>query len=474
MSRHKGQFPLLVLLLLLAVVLRAVVVGRFAGNLNADIDQYLGIAQSLVNGNGFATPGTGVPTAFRPPLYSLLLAALIAVGGTPWNIGIVQIVLGTATVWLTVMTGRRLGLAYWSLLAGLIVAFDPLLLHHTTLVMTETLATFLAALLLWLAAGRTAPISARSRFQLGCVWGLCCLCRPTFFAFGGLVAAVEFARDLLRRGAAGLAARTAGGPQPTGTAGYLRELIAAGWPVALGAALVVAPWAIRNAVVIGRPIITTTHGGYTLLLAHNPVYYQEVVDQQWGAVWNGRSLNAWQAELESRLAAAGVQGEVARDRWMYDQAWSAIRRDPGHAFKAGVTLLGRFWNLAPLGPQSAALGRTGVGIIRLFYSLVLLGLALGIWRIIRENSDQQAGAGAGFVASPQVPLTHGRSRLIAWQPALLLILSFTLVHFLYWADMRMRAPLIPAIALIAARGLARMPNTASDAVNTRKSADCGA
>ena len=37
---------------------------------------------------------------------------------------------------------------------------------------------------------------------------------------------------------------------------------------------------------------------------------------------------------------------------------------------------------------------------------------------------------------------------------LLLILNFTLVHLFYWSNMRMRAPLVPLIALVAARGIA--------------------
>jgi hypothetical protein len=35
---------------------------------------------------------------------------------------------------------------------------------------------------------------------------------------------------------------------------------------------------------------------------------------------------------------------------------------------------------------------------------------------------------------------------------LLLAISFTAVHLVYWTDMRMRAPLIPAVALAAAAG----------------------
>jgi hypothetical protein len=41
-----------------------------------------------------------------------------------------------------------------------------------------------------------------------------------------------------------------------------------------------------------------------------------------------------------------------------------------------------------------------------------------------------------------------------WTYPLLLVLNFTLVHLLYWSNMRMRAPLVPLIALVAARGIA--------------------
>ena len=38
------------------------------------------------------------------------------------------------------------------------------------------------------------------------------------------------------------------------------------------------PWAWRNARIFGEPVWSTTHGGYTLALANNPVYYAEVLD----------------------------------------------------------------------------------------------------------------------------------------------------------------------------------------------------
>jgi hypothetical protein len=46
---------------------------------------------------------------------------------------------------------------------------------------------------------------------------------------------------------------------------------------------------------------------------------------------------------------------------------------------------------------------------------------------------------------------HGGDR--RWLLPLCVVLNFTLVHLVYWSNMRMRAPLVPLIALVAARGL---------------------
>ena len=52
---------------------------------------------------------------------------------------------------------------------------------------------------------------------------------------------------------------------------------------------VLAPWAVRNALVLGEPVWTTTHGGYTLALANNEVYYRDVLGGSPGQVWYGQT-----------------------------------------------------------------------------------------------------------------------------------------------------------------------------------------
>jgi hypothetical protein len=112
---------------------------------------------------------------------------LYAGGGGNTAIGIAHLALGVATVALTVLCGRRLGLRRATFAAGLLVAIDPLLIYQTSLVMTETLVTFLAALLLWFCLGGQSLVR---NFALGLAFGLCCLCRPTFWAFGVVAVAV--------------------------------------------------------------------------------------------------------------------------------------------------------------------------------------------------------------------------------------------------------------------------------------------
>jgi 4-amino-4-deoxy-L-arabinose transferase-like glycosyltransferase len=406
-------------LLLLAASLRGVVLWEFGGMLAEDRDNYRRIAGHIAAGAGFIDPQTLLPTAYRPPLYPVLLAGVLRCGGGTMAIGVVQLLLGVATVALTVACGYKLKLGQGSLMAGLLVACDPLLLHHTALVMTETTAAFLAALLLWASLQRQSP---KHNFSMGIVLGLASLCRPTFWAFGGLGAMIWGGRFVRR------SRRT---PALHRKFGLIELALMAGIVVA------VAPWAIRNAFVMGRPIVTTAHGGYTLLLAHNPAYTHAVVDQPWGAVWEGEPQANWVAEVETEMAQEdppidvthiSPAVELARDGWMSRKAWKYIRDEPVVAVRAGLTLLRRMWNVVPLATDRTTRSATVRLAIGAYYSGMFLAVLVGAAR-------------------------KPRGDWLAWQPVLVLIVSFTAVHALYWADMRMRAPLVPAVALLATAGL---------------------
>ncbi|WP_417385304.1 hypothetical protein [Gimesia sp.] len=413
----------LLLILLLAGVLRLAVVVLQSDQLQEDRDAYIAIARNLAAGNGFTSsrPEEGQelePTAFRPPLYPCLLAALYYVKAGALGVGLLQVQLGVLTVWFTWKTGLQLRMPVGALVAAVIVATDPVLLQYTSYSMTEVLSAFLTSLLLYMLVCQLTEKSTQPEltnkgaftFTTGLVWGLAILCRPTYLAFLGLwfltrLSAAAFQRFLKT--------------QSAGSAWRQLTFLSAGILIA------VSPWLIRNLVVFHAPILTTTHGGYTLLLGNNPVFYQEVVQQPWGAVWSGESLDAWQKSLERDLETAVPprKTEQERDQWMYQRAKANIAAQPSLFVQSCLLRLRRFWNFSPLVESRPLInwGITG------YYFLILLG-ALGgclllIWK--REPS---------------------------WGPLIWLIASFTVVHLFYWTNMRMRAPLVPAIALLSVYG----------------------
>lgn len=168
LKRH----PLSLLLLLTCLVRGGVLYARF-DQLQADPDAYRRLAETLVATGVYGNPlplsrDVPQPTAFRPPLYPFLLAALAQQGQvTSACVALLHGACGLLTVamvyWLTqfvchppqgMAAGRstRLpaGASLGPFLAGLGTVIDPLLLNQSTLVMTETLAATLATTCLFL------------------------------------------------------------------------------------------------------------------------------------------------------------------------------------------------------------------------------------------------------------------------------------------------------------------------------------
>jgi hypothetical protein len=404
-----------IMVLTVALVCRAGMLLVYSSSLSEDRDNYRRIAEQVARGRGYTDPDSGQPTAYRPPLYPCLIAGVISCGGSNASLGIVHLLLGLGTVGFAAGIGHRLGFERSRFAAAVLVAVDPILLYQTVQVMTETLATFLATVWVWFLVG---PKSRCSQLACGAVFGLACLCRPTFWAAGAFVGLAWVAQQAwrFRRGSRmdGMAIR----------------LMA---PAVLAAVATVAPWVARNAFVMGRPIVTTTHGGYTLILSHNAEYTHAVVEQDWGAAWQGPSFDRWAASLEAILATLdppqdhlhhSPQAEIARDRWLNEAAWNYIRQDKMTAFKTGLTLLGRMWSILPADTSENGRGGLLRWAIAGFYVPLFLAVCVGVCRVIRRGTP-------------------------AWKYPLALIIGYSAVHALYWADMRMRAPLVPALALLA-------------------------
>jgi hypothetical protein len=430
---------------LAALALRGAALWVFRGELARDPDGYRHTAQSLVEQGVYApdelaslAAGRPIPGAYRPPLYPLLLAALRAISPAEVaRIAALQLALGLGTVALTAVLARRWGLGRWAWLAALLTAADPLLLAHSASVMTETLAAFLAVAGLVAADAAITAIGRKGEKQrwveavgwaglAGLVAGLAVLCRPTFLPW-----------------AIGL-------PVLYAWAGWRRSIVpgtpATAWrPSALaclaGLALALAPWMIRNWVSLGAPLMTTTHGGYTFYLANNREFFDYLRGSP-TAAWNSEGFNErWRVERARGLGPGPwPQGtERGADRLAYERGQTEIAADPAGFLGAAAARLARLWGVVPeplraTESRSRRWQRWAVGA---WYALVLLLAVGGVCWLGIAAARSAAG---------------DRVSLVRLAPALWLLASFTAVHAVYWTNLRMRAPLMPAVAAFAAAG----------------------
>lgn len=398
------RFRLAILaVVVLAIAVRGAAMARGPGRFD-DPDNYLRLARSIADGQGLSLAGR--PTAYRPPLYPMLLAPFVALLGDRAiaGVAVLHLFLGAGTTLLTAAAARAMGLSRGrSIAAALIVACDPVLISQSRSIMTETTTAFFMALALLGVARARAP----GAILAGAGAGLAALTRPSALP-GALLVAIAWS--------------IAGRRKPPGFV-----------PAALYLAttfLVIAPWAARNLWVFGEPVWTTTHGGYTLALANNPTYYRDVLHARSEQVWTGHDQWLWFDQVNRRTAG---MTEPQADRYLRNEVVELARARPVDFLAAAVDRLARFWAVAP----SPAVYSRGVRAAVACWTIPLwIALVLGL---IRPRAWRWPRAAAALV-----------------------ILGLVGVHALYWTDMRMRAPLVPAIALAAAGASFRFRTRSDD------------
>ena len=413
--------------LILAVALRGAVLFLHADELTRDRDAYLGIARSVAQGKGYSTPNLQTPTAFRPPLYPLQLAGLMVILPDTAAVVVLSLTWGVIAVWTTWHAGQWLGLGHGSMLAAMLVAVDPMLLQYSAQPMTEVTCAGLVALLVFWMVRRDGSETLR-QFVVGVLFGALVLTRPTFWP----MAIVVFTGWGLTR-----AAKWRHRHQDDQRS---ESAFAFPWRVMAATLLVVAPWVIRNQLVMGSPIVMTTHGGYTLLLANNPVFYSEVVDRGWGREWTQASFERWQQDLHAALAEqlGPDASEVDRDRWQSLRAREFIGSAPVGFLRAAWYRVLSLWSTRPQGESAAVGNRLLIRLVAWYYFAVGLAFASGM--VLAAVAIVKGGG-------------HQPSR--AWWPLIALVVTVQLVHLVYWTNARMRAPLVPVISLFAVVAIQR-------------------
>ncbi len=460
-------------LLLAALLIRGALLFSSLDSFEDDPDQYMSLAE---NWREYGVFGYGErATAFRPPLYpwALKTASLLSrrddgrkgnaleidadestSDGTrarfiddlllsrDASVALLHWILGVATVALVYFFARSLDFSpTFAALGAALVAVDPILLQQSRLVMTETLASFFAIAILNCGAfalrRRTRDASRAQCVNyafFGALLGLATLCRPAYLALAGLIFAyLTFVESRA------FFSKSGGG-----------AILWAPCVFLVGLALVLLPWAFRNQRELGVFKATTTHGGYTLLLANNPELYEHYRTNPNWTFWNPE---AFQARLASDYEAALVQAGVARDskeaelfqdQWTQEQALNAIRSDRRTFFYSCFARIGELWRFRPyeLG-ASGRFGALALDCVAIFYALEAAAFlaGLGVWFSGRKPSDESCRR--SFLASP-------------WIWGWLLILSVQIPHLFYWTNMRMRAPLEVFLPLLSLWGVSKV------------------
>jgi hypothetical protein len=406
---------MLAVLLLLTALIRLSWMGLRPESLTIDRDAYLLLAGKLAEGAGFVGP-EGMPTAFRPLLFPLLLAPFLKLMSTSVAVAAVQVSLSLILTWATIRTGQLLGqkadhepsLTGW--LAGLLVAINPLLIVYAGQPMTEILATTLVALIAcgmaYVSVGNP-PVSRRRIFVMGTLLGLAALTRPALLLLIPWTAACLLFS--FPNKASGKSSRTRWLTSAT-------LILAAGMPICA--------WTLRNAAVMGLPIITTTHGGYTLWLANNPVI-QEQEKTTGTSVWPPAAFAQWEADNTARLAGLD---EVARDRLQATWGREAIRANPAAFLRGAKLRMQYFWSPVPQSQGEHQLPDAIRWLLTIFYTLLY------------------AGALLGFVTLFSTCRLWG-----IW--ALGTILLVMAPHLVYFSNARMRTPIEPLLAILAGFGI---------------------
>ena len=324
------------------------------------------IARSVATGHGYANPFLGVtgPTAWIPPLYTLLLAGVFKVFGvytasSAWVIFACNSVFSAATALCVYEIATRCygpRVAVWS---GWLWALYPAAMQYAVhWVWDMTLSTWLFAWALVLAlrmrgtgAQPDDGETARRWGGFGLLWGLILLSNPTL---------------LITLPAVGLwvvwgAWRTRGG------------LIRAGRGVVLAGAVVLAcaaPWVWRNWEVFHAFLPTRANFGVEL--------YQSTLESNDGFPW-GTTLPL--AEDSAAMRRYRAVGEVAYSREMGVIAKQRIRERPGRIAEWTLKRIYFFWASVPHPFEGSHAVEYGREVNYGFLSVTgLLGLALSLWR----------------------------------------------------------------------------------------------
>ena len=315
-------------------------------------------ARTLVSSGTFGFL-PGVPSAYTQPLYAWFLAGLYWPVDRSWAVvGLAQVLVAVVTALLVLAIGTHLASVRTGVLAALVATLHPYLVWHDIHVNREILDGLLAAAIVLLALLAYERRSLPLALGLGAVTGL---------------AILSNARLLLLPLV--LAPYVAWRVRPAGHA------IAAAALVVVGAALVTAPWVVRNKVVIGCATITTDTRA--LWKANNPATYDVLARGGWiDDVPDLPGVPPWPEKAAGiSVAAAKAVDECAQSSFYRDEVLDFWRDHPGEKARLAVQAVGMLWSpfLSVTADDEAQQGASDVAQRTVEPAFVLLLYAFALW-----------------------------------------------------------------------------------------------
>ena len=391
---------------LLALVARLAWV-KFGSWKSGDSLWYIETARSLAQNHVFSTDGI-TPTAYRPPLYSGLIAALWFGEPAPFfAVLMVQVVLGALTVTLVYIIAQRKADRSVALLAGVGLALALMTGRFTAVILTETLFTFLVTLGMFFWTGKRYALS-------GVAFGLGALTRVTLLPFVLLLPVLSLVR-----------------PWRVHRRGYVT--------IAIISLAVCSVWIVRNAIVFHRLIPVAASGYGTNLLigslklseADDVLKRKELLGSVDTAGGVPRTDETEFDRVRMRAALARIGSDPAG--WLVARA----QQYPRLFIDSGSYLFGREGI-----PLRAAMneGKFGQVLIRtaLVLANVLIPLLALLGLIVRR---------AEFVRLSEIALF----------PIYLAIVALPL-----WIEPRYGLPMMPSMAILSAIGMVEIWNRFSN------------
>jgi 4-amino-4-deoxy-L-arabinose transferase-like glycosyltransferase len=308
----------------------------------SDEQTYYLRAQNLAQGKGYVQPGhDGVlrPTAYQVPGAPLIMAASIrAFGNEPRSIRLAAVLISSLSAALMILFALEMSSFAVATAAGVVCAVYPSWVFFSASGFTEPYFVPFLIAALWLSTLAMRRHSSWLALAVGAMWGATGLIRPVAVPMAGLVVGYFLCRKKSLRPAA---------------------------LIALGCAIVLSPWLIRNEALFGHPILAN-EGGETFLGSNNPYALADPADHGlWVAPW---LIPEYHAQM------APMRDELKENQLEYRIAIEFLKSHPGAIPKLVVHKLAR-----ALTPVTHTPGSVRYMVLASYGTLLLL-LFVGITR----------------------------------------------------------------------------------------------